>query len=185
MLYSRTLLTTLTLLFTLLAPAEAQVSPVDDLFNSALGPKTLTADQALAVRGEQKDSVFFVYITVAPKHKLYRDKIQLIGSNATLGEWHLPKGTLYDDPQFGQTRVLDGDVQIRIPLTSVADGGTLTVHYQGCSPAICYPLRLHSHTSYPFRRCPLIRKKLTPTTPHHPPFQTHRQTGPIPLMCSI
>ena len=106
--------------------------PVDKAFRvrlAASGPRTVVAD-----------------FNPADGYYLYRDKFEFSLVDAG-GVWiekvELPRGELKSDPNFGDTEVFHGPVQVLIRLDrkgGAAQRVTVRAVYQGCAEAgLCYP----------------------------------------------
>ena len=98
----------------------------------------LTVHQAFQFDLEQEESQLSLKINIAKHHKLYKAKLKISAESAGLNSLDLPRGYIYNDPEFGNVEVFDGQLNIKLELWRAFEG-KLIVEYQGCSPTLCYP----------------------------------------------
>lgn len=111
-------------------PTPHQPMPVDQAF--AFSAKTFGNDTLV------------VQWKIAPKHYLYRERIQykiLEPKNAAIGSVLLPLGALKEDAIFGRYQVFANNVTIPLPIINPNPTNTqLQITYQGCAEdGYCYP----------------------------------------------
>ncbi len=82
-------------------------------------------------------------IEVAPGYHLYSERIEagIDGSGATLGRVKLPAGKVVHDTNFDKdVEVLEGTVDIVLPVTAAQGNFRVRLSYQGCADkGLCYP----------------------------------------------
>lgn len=98
----------------------------------------LTVLQAFQFDLEQSEEQLSLKINIAKHHKLYKEKLKISVEDAGLNSFVLPGGFIYNDPEFGNVEVFDGQLNIKLELWRAFEG-KLIVEYQGCSPTLCYP----------------------------------------------
>lgn len=130
------------LLLLLAAPATLYADQV------GLGPKIteiLPVDEAFRFGHYREADSLRIFWQVLPGYYLYRDKINISIDEVDVA-LDLPLGQWRDDEVFGRVRVLDGLVEVSVPLVSgryEADVG-----YQGCAAqGYCYPPQKRSVNS--------------------------------------
>ena len=129
----------LMLLLSLLAPVALASLPAvgglggDDEF--------LPVEQAFPFNWRQQGDQLQLEWAIADGYYLYRDRIELkAGSGVSHVQPQQPAGLDYDDPYFGATIIYTEPLALSVPLTAVADGGQLTISWQGCAKkGLCYP----------------------------------------------
>lgn len=98
----------------------------------------LTVLQAFQFDLEQSEEQLSLKINIAKHHKLYKEKLKISVEDAGLNSFVLPGGFIYNDPEFGDVEVLDGQIDIQLELWRAFEGKFI-VEFQGCSPTLCYP----------------------------------------------
>ena len=95
----------------------------------------LPVDDAFRFGGYPEDDGAVVFWQVMPGYYLYRDKISFsLGGEAVAVE--LPRGKMRLDEVFGEVEVIEGLVEVRLPVRAES----LVVNYQGCAEqGYCYP----------------------------------------------
>ncbi|MGO1248071.1 MAG: protein-disulfide reductase DsbD domain-containing protein [Oceanisphaera sp.] len=99
----------------------------------------LPVDQAFVLTYQQAQSVLELHFAIQPDYYLYRHTINVSANDTELGDWTLPQGTPHEDEYFGKSQVYYQQLKLEVPLKSVAKGGSVAVHYQGCTTGLCYP----------------------------------------------
>jgi thiol:disulfide interchange protein DsbD len=107
----------------------------------------LPPDQAFRFFAAVKDAhTLHVNWEIAPDYYLYREKVQLLVSNADgvkLGTFEIPHGTPKHDEAFGQVEIFHDSLAFDVPLLrdkTAAQNLTLEGKYQGCADrGVCYP----------------------------------------------
>ncbi|MGR9091588.1 MAG: protein-disulfide reductase DsbD, partial [Gammaproteobacteria bacterium] len=137
----------LAVLFALLGAVSGAGAGVLDRLNGLSGGAPEFLDPAIAFRLNHAvvDGVLQLSFEIEPGYYLYRDKMSLLPTAATisLGELQRPAGEMKDDPEFGPVAIYRDNTTLRAPLGAAA-GSTaplaVTVGYQGCAEdGICYP----------------------------------------------
>lgn len=129
----------LMLLLSLLAPvALANLPAVGGLGGD---DEFLPVEQAFPFNWRQQGDQLQLEWAIADGYYLYRDRIELQPVSGVSHEPpQLPAGHDYDDPYFGATVIYTEPLIISLPLTAVAEGGELTISWQGCAKkGLCYP----------------------------------------------
>jgi thiol:disulfide interchange protein DsbD len=119
-------------------PVRADDALLQQLLPSS-APKFLPVSQAFTVTTQQTNDQFQVSLLPAPGYYFYRDKIRIEVNGADQTLLSLPAGELHQDEYQGNTEIYTQPVSFTLPLTAIATGTTATVHYQGCTPGLCYP----------------------------------------------
>lgn len=132
-------------LFVSLATPWTSANADDALLQSLLPPantntpKFLPADQAFRIAWHQNGSQVRITLIPAPGYYLYRDKISVIASQAQLKPYALPTGKPHHDDFLGNTTIYDTETNWTVTLNQIRANAQLTLHYQGCTPGLCYP----------------------------------------------
>lgn len=103
----------------------------------------LTVHQAFQFDLVQREENLLLKINIAKHHKLYKEKLKISVENAGLNSFGLPKGFVYNDPEFGDVEVFDGQLDVQLELWRAFEG-KIIIEFQGCSPTLCYPPELLS-----------------------------------------
>lgn len=110
------------------------------------GREFLEPDRAFVLSVDVKNPyLLLARWDVEEGYYLYRDKFSFSVNHpgVTVGPFHVPSGTVKDDPTFGQVEINTGHVEVEVPLTRKAATElplNLVVRYQGCAEdGICYP----------------------------------------------
>jgi thiol:disulfide interchange protein DsbD len=114
----------------------------------------LEPDEAFQISYEAQPGKFKASWVIADGHYLYRDKIQITTTEATVvpSPLLMPAGDAKDDPIFNKTLyVFHNFAEATLPYTFTDNEGkdvTFNVKYQGCSEVsgICYPPQTKSFT---------------------------------------
>jgi len=106
--------------------------------------RPLRPNQAFRFHAAIRHDALVVRWTAAPGYHLYRSRIHLTVSPASvrLAPFSFPKGRLVQDPAFGRQQIYEGRTRLTIPFVSAPAGQNMrvTARYQGCADAgICYP----------------------------------------------
>ncbi|MGP9437271.1 protein-disulfide reductase DsbD [Ewingella sp. AOP8-B2-18] len=119
-----------------LLPLHAQAS----LFSQPANPQFVPVDQAFDFDFQQQGPNLKLNWTIRDGYYLYRDKIELVGDQAQLAAFILPKGLEHHDEFFGDTQVYEKQLNLSVPLRQASAQASLKVSYQGCAVAgFCYP----------------------------------------------
>lgn len=119
-----------------LLPLHAQAS----LFSQPANPQFVPVDQAFDFDFQQQGPNLKLNWKIRDGYYLYRDKIELIGDQAQLAAFILPKGLEHHDEFFGDTQVYEKQLNLSVPLRQASGQASLKVSYQGCAVAgFCYP----------------------------------------------
>ncbi|MDN5679838.1 MAG: protein-disulfide reductase DsbD, partial [Ewingella sp.] len=119
-----------------LLPLHAQAS----LFSQPANPQFVPVDQAFDFDFQQQGPNLKLNWTIRDGYYLYRDKIELVGDQAQLAAFILPKGLEHHDEFFGDTQVYEKQLNLSVPLRQASGQASLKVSYQGCAVAgFCYP----------------------------------------------
>ena len=119
-----------------LLPLHAQAS----LFSQPAKPQFVPVDQAFDFDFQQQGPNLKLNWTIRDGYYLYRDKIELVGDQAQLAAFILPKGLEHHDEFFGDTQVYEKQLNLSVPLRQASGQASLKVSYQGCAVAgFCYP----------------------------------------------
>lgn len=119
-----------------LLPLHAQAS----LFNQTANPQFVPVDQAFNFDFQQQGPNLSLNWKIRDGYYLYRDKIELVGDQAQLAAFILPKGIEHHDEFFGDTQVYEKQLNLSVPLRQASGQASLKVSYQGCAVAgFCYP----------------------------------------------
>jgi len=129
----RTILLTLALLASQLAPQPALAEP-----------ELLRAEQAFRYTAETDGDALVVRWRVADGYYLYQDRFgfRSLDPAVELGEARFPEGILYEDEFFGEGYIHRGAFEVRIPVAGAAAGEALPLEIksQGCADiGICLP----------------------------------------------
>jgi thiol:disulfide interchange protein DsbD len=121
------------LLITGLAPAHAAEREFLDVAQAFKGSARMADAHTVALR-----------LDVAPAYHLYRERLSVSAEGdaaKALGTVDLPHGKLQFDENFGKNvELLQGAVDIRVPLAPAPGPLRLQVRYQGCADeGLCYP----------------------------------------------
>src|SRR5471032_2700007 len=117
-------------------PLHAQAS----LFNKPVNPQFVPVDQAFDFDFQQQGPNLKLNWKIREGYYLYRDKIELVGNEAQLAAFILPKGLEHHDEFFGDTEVSEKQLSLSVPLRQASAQASLKVSYQGCAVAgFCYP----------------------------------------------
>lgn len=120
----------------LLLPLHAQAS----LFSQPANPQFVPVDQAFDFDFQQQGPNLKLNWKIRDGYYLYRDKIELVGDQAQLAAFILPKGLEHHDEFFGDTQVYEKQLNLSVPLRQASAQASLKVSYQGCAVAgFCYP----------------------------------------------
>lgn len=109
-------------------------------------PEILAVDEAFRFGSYREEEGVRVFWQVMPGYYLYRDKFRFrrVGSQDWINV-ELPAGEQRDDEVFGLVQVLEGLVEVSLPLE---EGAALEVYYQGCAAqGYCYPPQKKQLTS--------------------------------------
>jgi len=119
-----------------LLPLHAQAS----LFSQPANPQFVPVDQAFDFDFQQQGPNLKLNWKIRDGYYLYRDKIELVGDQAQLAAFILPKGLEHHDEFFGDTQVYEKQLNLSVPLRQASAQASLKVSYQGCAVAgFCYP----------------------------------------------
>ena len=119
-----------------LLPLHAQAS----LFSQPANPQFVPVDQAFDFDFQQQGPNLKLNWKIREGYYLYRDKIELVGDQAQLAAFILPKGLEHHDEFFGDTQVYEKQLNLSVPLRQASTQASLKVSYQGCAVAgFCYP----------------------------------------------
>jgi thiol:disulfide interchange protein DsbD len=119
-----------------LLPLHAQAS----LFSQPANPQFVPVDQAFDFDFQQQGPNLKLNWKIRDGYYLYRDKIELVGDQAQLAAFILPKGLEHHDEFFGDTQVYEKQLNLSVPLRQASGQASLKVSYQGCAVAgFCYP----------------------------------------------
>jgi len=127
----------LALLFVITLPVNADDALLQQLI-PASKPQFLPVEQAFVIHTQQTKNQLQVTLQPADGYYLYRDKIS-IEINGTALPISLPEGELHDDEFLGQTDIYRHAVTFSVRLETIAADAKATIHYQGCTPGLCYP----------------------------------------------
>lgn len=117
-------------------PLHAQAS----LFEKPASAQFVPVDQAFDFDFQQQGPNLKLNWKIREGYYLYRDKIELVGNEAQLAAFILPKGLEHHDEFFGDTEVYEKQVSLSVPLRQASASASLKVTYQGCAVAgFCYP----------------------------------------------
>lgn len=117
-------------------PLHAQAS----LFDKPANPQFVPVDQAFDFDFQQQGPNLKLNWKIREGYYLYRDKIELVGHEAQLAAFILPKGLEHHDEFFGNTEVYEKQLSLSVPLRAASSQASLKVTYQGCAVAgFCYP----------------------------------------------
>jgi len=117
-------------------PLHAQAS----LFNKPVNPQFVPVDQAFDFDFQQQGPNLKLNWKIREGYYLYRDKIELVGNEAQLAAFILPKGLEHHDEFFGDTEVYEKQLSLSVPLRQASAHASLKVTYQGCAVVgFCYP----------------------------------------------
>jgi len=120
----------------LLLPLHAQAS----LFSQPANPQFVQVDQAFDFDFQQQGPNLKLNWKIRDGYYLYRDKIELVGDQAQLAAFILPKGLEHHDEFFGDTQIYEKQLNLSVPLRQASAQASLKVSYQGCAVAgFCYP----------------------------------------------
>lgn len=119
-----------------LLPLHAQAS----LFDKPAHPQFVPVDQAFNFDFQQQGPNLKLNWKIREGYYLYRDKIELVGHEAQLAAFILPKSLEHHDEFFGKTEVYEKQLSLSVPLRQASSQASLKVTYQGCAAAgFCYP----------------------------------------------
>lgn len=119
-----------------LLPLHAQAS----LFDKPAHPQFVPVDQAFDFDFQQQGPNLKLNWKIREGYYLYRDKIELVGHEAQLAAFILPKSLEHHDEFFGKTEVYEKQLSLSVPLRQASSQASLKVTYQGCAAAgFCYP----------------------------------------------
>lgn len=106
----------------------------------------MPVEQAFKVLVEQTGSDVSILLSIYPGYKIYKDKIKIDGSEFEISEFKLPKGVIYNDPEFGPVEVYTEDITLKLTLKYALKRGVLNFKYQGCTSGLCYPPQEFQYT---------------------------------------
>ena len=103
----------------------------------------LPVDEAFALQPvDVQNNQLLIRWDIAPGYYLYQKRTQVTSPDAPLPALNFPKATLKQDPVFGESKVFEDQLTLRIPLDSLQqDTIKLAIKYQGCAEdqGVCYP----------------------------------------------
>lgn len=128
-------------LATLCTPANADDALLQSLLPPARSntPQYLPAEQAFQIAWQQNGQQVRITLHPAPGYYLYRDKISVTASQAQIKPYALPAGKTHHDDFLGNTTIYDTETSWLVTLNQIQPNAQLTLHYQGCTPGLCYP----------------------------------------------
>ena len=101
-------------------------------------PTFLTSQQAFQFDAKQTGNQLALNWQIADGYYLYQKEVQIIPTQAELGEWQFPPAERHQDEFFGDVEIFRNELALQIPLKS-AQNGSVEIHYQGCTKGFCYP----------------------------------------------
>jgi len=130
------LLCTLLLSVSVLTPKTAQAG----LFDKPAATQFVPVDQAFNFDFKQQNGTLDLNWDIRDGYYLYRQKIEIIPTKASLAAFIMPKGLNHHDEFFGDTEIYKDALHLSIPLREASADATLRVSYQGCAAVgFCYP----------------------------------------------
>ncbi len=115
-------------------------SSLEDMVKSDEEPEFLPVDQAFIFEFEQQGEMLTLNWIVAEGYYLYRDKIKLAATGASVGEIDFPYSETIEDEYFGTSHVYRHQLTLKIPVSNISENSEIKVKYQGCADAgLCYP----------------------------------------------
>lgn len=127
----------LALLLVIAQPVNADDALLQQLIPSSK-PQFLPVAQAFVISTQQTQNQLLITLQPTEGYYLYRDKIRLEMDGKAL-PISLPAGELHQDEFLGQTDIYRHAVTFTVRLPAIAVGAKATLHYQGCTPGLCYP----------------------------------------------
>ena len=133
---------TFTALLLSLSPVQAQQS-IFDVSSSSLfsnDNEFLKVDEAFTLNFYQNNDQVEVTFDIEEGYYLYRHQFKFTTENAAIAPVELPQGLEHEDEFFGVQQIFTDKLTFVVKLTDVADGGNLSIRYQGCAKkGLCYP----------------------------------------------
>ncbi|MDF7679955.1 protein-disulfide reductase DsbD [Enterobacteriaceae bacterium ESL0689] len=118
----------------------AHSSAFAGLFDTAERSRFVAVDQAFRFDFKQNQHQLNLSWHIKEGYYLYRQKITMTATDASISDLSLPPGTLHQDEMFGDSEIYRQQLNLPVTLNWAAKGATLTVTYQGCAEnGLCYP----------------------------------------------
>ncbi len=125
-------------------------------------PQFLSADQAFTITTTQNKNTLAVTLQPAAGYYLYKDKIRIETGKTPVVTPDLPAGEQHLDEFLGTTEIYRQPVSFTLSFNSIAKQASVIIHYQGCTPGLCYP----------------PQQKTIPLEPYQPPLSQPQSTPP-------
>jgi len=123
---------------------------------SSVSTRFLPVEQAFQVTLAQSGNQVRITLLPASGYYLYRDKIALDVTRAQIKPYPLPTGKPHHDDFLGDTSIFDSAVSWTVTLSQIQPDAQITLHYQGCTPGLCYPPKTQTLALQPFKAAPPV-----------------------------
>ena len=146
----------------------------DDALLQQLIPATksqfLPVEQAFTVTTQQNQNKLVITLQPAAGYYLYKDKIRIESEKTPVVTPALPAGEQHQDEFLGATEIYRQPVSFTLTFNSIAKQASVIIHYQGCTPGLCYPPQQKTIPLQPYQ--PQLSQSL-----FSPPADNTTQTG--------
>lgn len=128
----------LVLFFGTMSPVKADDALLQQLIPVSK-PQFLPVQQAFVLSTQQTGNQLQIRLQPAEGYYLYKDKIRIDVAGADFTPLSLPSGEIHQDEFLGQTEIYSQMVTFAVSFKQIPPGTTAVIHYQGCTPGLCYP----------------------------------------------